>query len=144
MTDGLSAFNKMDVLLSQPPLAISIRQPWAWLILHASKDIENRRWRTQFRGRVLIHAAKGMTEAEYDDAWLFLTKIQQRIVLPHYLDFQHGGIIGSVEIVGCRTSHPSPWFCGPYGFVLANPEPLPFRPCRGSLHFFPVPVIHEH
>lgn len=41
--------------------ALSIRQPWAWLILHGGKDIENRSWNTNFRGRFLIHAAAGMT-----------------------------------------------------------------------------------
>lgn len=32
--------------------ALSIRQPWAWLILHAGKDIENRVWQTRFRGEL--------------------------------------------------------------------------------------------
>lgn len=36
--------------------AISIKQPWASLIAHGIKDIENRSWRTNYRGRVLIHA----------------------------------------------------------------------------------------
>ena len=49
-------------------LALSIRQPWAWLIVHGWKDIENRTWRTRVRGRFLIHAAKGMTNREYLDA----------------------------------------------------------------------------
>jgi hypothetical protein len=44
--------------------ALSIRQPWAWLILNAGKDIENRDWLTRFRGPFLIHASKGMTRAE--------------------------------------------------------------------------------
>lgn len=34
-------------------IALSIRQPWAWHILHSGKDIENRDWPTKFRGRVL-------------------------------------------------------------------------------------------
>jgi hypothetical protein len=46
--------------------ALSIRQPWAWLIVNGYKDIENRSWATKFRGPVLIHAAKGMTGAEYN------------------------------------------------------------------------------
>src|SRR3990167_9411398 len=50
----------------EPMKALSIRQPWAWLILHAGKDIENRGWPTSFRGRFLIHASKGMTRAEYE------------------------------------------------------------------------------
>jgi hypothetical protein len=41
--------------------ALSIRQPWAWLILHAGKDIENRDRKPRnpalhFRGSFLIHA----------------------------------------------------------------------------------------
>ena len=51
--------------------ALSIRQPWAWMILYAGKDIENREWPTRFRGRVLIHASKGMTHDEWEDAWEF-------------------------------------------------------------------------
>ena len=43
-------------MIEQKMPALSIRQPWAWAILHAGKDIENRSWRTAFRGEVLIHA----------------------------------------------------------------------------------------
>jgi hypothetical protein len=48
--------------------------------------------------------------------------------------------VGSVEIVDCVTVSDSPWFDGRYGFVLRNPEPLPFRPMRGALGFFRAPV----
>lgn len=37
---------------------LSIRQPWAWLIMTGLKDIENRTWNTDFRGRFAIHASK--------------------------------------------------------------------------------------
>ena len=119
--------------------AISIRQPWVWLILNAGKDIENRRWATRFRGRILLHAAKGMTRAEYDDAidplW---ASGGPTIELPAFEDLERGGIVGSVEIVGCVSSSDSPWFCGPFGFVLRDPKPIPFRPYRGELGFFEV------
>lgn len=110
--------------------ALSIRQPWAWLILHAGKDIENRDWPTKRRGRFLIHAAKGMTAQEYDNAldvvgWL-----------PEPEELLRGGIVGSAEIVDCVTVSNSPWFFGRYGFVLRNPTPLPFRPLKGQLGFF--------
>jgi ASCH domain len=36
--------------------ALSVRQPWAWLIVQGFKGIENRTWQTSFRGTVLIHA----------------------------------------------------------------------------------------
>src|SRR5690606_36026391 len=47
---------------------LSIRQPWAWLICNGGKDIENRNWRTLYRGHVFIHAGKGMTRDEYEIA----------------------------------------------------------------------------
>ena len=31
--------------------AISIRQPWAWLVVNGHKDVENRTWRTKHRER---------------------------------------------------------------------------------------------
>src|SRR5438876_81719 len=38
--------------------AISIQQPWAWAIVHAGKDIENRTWTTTHRGELAIHATR--------------------------------------------------------------------------------------
>jgi hypothetical protein len=40
--------------------AISIRQPWAWLIVNGYKDIENRIWAAKLRGPVLIHAGQSL------------------------------------------------------------------------------------
>lgn len=133
-------------------LAISIRQPWASLILRAGKDIENRTWPTKVRGRVLVHAAKGMTRVEWEDAIEFAVeairsnppKEVKRIVTLRELGFDfeeldRGGIVGSVEIVDCVRQTDSPWFMGSYGFVLRNPEILPFTPYKGKLGFFNVP-----
>lgn len=118
--------------------ALSIRQPRAWLILHDGKDIENRSWPTKFRGRVLIHAVKGMTRDEYNDAPLYNSD-GEIIILPPLETMECGGIVGSVEIVDCVASSRSPWFYGPFGFVLRDPRPLPFTPYRGQLGFFDVP-----
>ena len=38
--------------------ALSIRQPWAWLIVAGYKDVENRTWATDFRGRIYVHAGQ--------------------------------------------------------------------------------------
>lgn len=35
--------------------ALSIQQPWAWLIVNGYKDVENRDWNTKFRGRFYVH-----------------------------------------------------------------------------------------
>jgi len=44
--------------------AISLWQPWAWAILHAGKDVENRTWPTHHRGPLLLHVAKRRTSTE--------------------------------------------------------------------------------
>lgn len=110
--------------------ALSIMQPWAWLIVQGHKDIENRTWPTSYRGPVLIHTGKRL-DPDFEDAqdWMW-----PKIERPD--DFEVGGIVGEAEIVGCVTSSRSPWFFGPHGFLIRNARPLPFRPCRGRLGFF--------
>jgi hypothetical protein len=130
-------------------LALSIRQPWASLILLAGKDIENRTWETRVRGPILIHAAKGMTKREYQDAMDFAHEVDSRrlYALEALFDslclanLPRGGIIGSVILVDCAYQSDSPWFQGPYGFVLRDPKPLPFVPVKGQLGFFDVPGV---
>ena len=43
--------------------AISIRQPWAWLIVHGYQDVENRTWSTKHRGPILIHCHRVVRSA---------------------------------------------------------------------------------
>lgn len=125
--------------------ALSIRQPWAWMILHAGKDIENRDWNTRFRGTVLIHASKGMTRQEYHDCLATAKSISldlpfpTDLALPEFEELPRGGIVGQVDIVDCIQESSSPWFFGINGLVLKNPKPLPFRPLKGALGFFEVP-----
>ena len=111
--------------------ALSIRQPWVYLIMQGGKDIENRTWRTNHRGTILVHAAKGMTRKEYN-------AVNEWSCLPPYELLERGGIVGTVEIVDCVAQSDSSWFSGPFGFVLRNPQPLPFRPYLGELGFFNV------
>jgi ASCH domain len=114
--------------------ALSIRHPWAWLIVHAGKDIENRRWYTHYRGPFLIHAAKGMTAEEREAAARFVSKLGIR--LPD--TFERGGLIGQATLIDCVKASDSPWFFGRYGFVIRDVKPLPFQPMRGQLGFFDV------
>ena len=123
--------------------ALSIRQPWAWLIVNGWKDIENRTWFSNFRGNFYIHASKAMTRREYDEAKYAVECINQHclisatsIILPAPFDLKRGGIVGMAEMTRCVTDHPSPWFSGPYGFVLTKAIELPFQPMTGSLGFF--------
>jgi hypothetical protein len=119
--------------------ALSIRQPWAWLIANGHKDVENRRWLTRRRGPILIHAAQTIDSTAAD-----LLALGRHPVTHSWIDFEppnffeHGGIVGRADIIDCVTRHPSPWFVGPFGIVLANAKPLPFMAVGGRLGFFPV------
>lgn len=112
---------------------ISIRQPWAYHILHNGKDIENRHWATKFRGRILIHASKGCTRAEYEAAAGYGP-------LPPLAELERGGIVGSITITDCVDHSDSRWFFGKYGFVLSTPKPIPLIPLKGQLGIFQVPA----
>lgn len=114
--------------------ALSIRQPWAWLILNRGKDVENRTWPTKFRGRFLIHAAKGCTREEYDCAESFAWC--NDVEIPPLKTLPRGGIVGLATLTDCVAASASDWFVGDWGFVLADVQPLPFVPCKGALGFF--------
>lgn len=116
--------------------ALSIRQPWAWLIANGYKDVENRKWRTNFRGPVLIHAGKSSGREDYDAARMMIEDEDLAVELPEFGALERGGIVGQAEILDCVTAHASPWFVGEFGFVLANAKPLPFEACPGQLGFF--------
>lgn len=115
--------------------ALSIRQPWAWLVVNGHKDIENRQWRTHTRGRVFVHAGKGMTRDDYLACEICIADITN-VKLPAFEDLQRGGIVGTVEIIDCVDQDASSWFFGEYGWVLKDARPLPFQPCKGALGFF--------
>lgn len=112
--------------------ALSIQQPWAWLIVNGHKDIENRDWPTKMRGRVYVHAGKKIDK----DGLEYIRTNHPNISLPHV--FETGGIVGSVNITGCVTESTDEWFFGEYGFVLSEPQVLSFRPYKGMLGFFEV------
>src|SRR5262245_49391577 len=103
-----------------PKLALSVRQPWAHAIIYFRKDIENRSWQAvnhglRWRGRVAIHAARGMTRAEYEEARAFIDG--QGWTCPDAHALHRGGIIGSVEVVDVVSRSDSRWFFGPRGLV---------------------------
>jgi hypothetical protein len=130
--------------------ALSIKQPWAWLICAGYKDIENRDWsiirRPGFSGslkgwalelpsRIYVHAGRSLdTEGLNYLTGMILPGTDK---LPYSDNYVLGAIVGEVDIVDCVTESKSPWFVGKYGFVLKNPKlyehPIP---CRGALGFF--------
>lgn len=117
-----------------PNIALSIKQPWAWLIAAGHKDIENRTWRTRFRGQFCIHAPKAFDM----DGYRWVAYHFPEIEMPHPDAFKLGGIIGVANLIGCVRSHSSIWFNGPWGFILRDPVQVEFIPMPGKLGFFPV------
>ena len=111
--------------------ALTVKQPWASLIVDGIKDIENRTWPTKFRGRILIHAGAKPDKEPY---MLFNDEQLEEIddcVMDVIESYENtGAIIGSVEIVDCVQNHISIWAeKGVYNWVLANPikftQPIP-------------------
>ncbi|MFD2754254.1 ASCH domain-containing protein [Comamonas terrae] len=122
--------------------ALSIRQPWAWLIVNGHKDIENRDWATNFRGQLLVHAGLTMPRKYYDQVALELEAagLLPAGGLPAYEDLERGGFVGWTRVVDCVTESDSGWKQdGSYGFVLRDSRPIPFLPWKGKLNFFNVP-----
>ena len=117
--------------------ALSIRQPWAWLIVHGGKDVENRSWHTKLRGRFLVHASKGMTKDEYTEAADFARTLG--ITVPPADQLLRGGVIGSVVLVDSQDTSQSPWYMGQKALVLREPLSLPFIRIKGQLGFFEIP-----
>ncbi len=115
---------------------LSIRQPWAWLIVNGHKPIENRDWSTDWRGELLIHAGKVFDDAALDGIRDFFPHVFRQ--LPQQYDL--GGVVGVAHLVVCVSRSQNPWFTGPHGFVLEQARPLPFRRWRGQLGFFDVPL----
>lgn len=119
---------------------LSIKQPWASLIAHGIKDIENRSWKTKFRGTILIHVSAptkfnvGFTD---DQAKLAIPVLKTAIdgTMPF------GAIIGEVDIVDCVINHSSIWAekfiktdscpeCGCKEFLNKNLVAEGYRMCK--------------
>lgn len=141
--------------------ALSIKQPWASLIAHGIKNVENRTWKTKFRGRIYIHASAKDSKALYE----VLNDKQIEAMgnhwtaAPPFPDRPTSAIIGEVDIIDCVVNHHSIWaektngkYVGDgvfvlsekpiYNWVLANPVlyDKPILNVKGKLSFWePTP-----
>lgn len=121
---------------------LSVRQPWAWYILHGGKRIENRSRRTRYRGPVLIHASRRCTFADWRAAALFVGGFAPELVerCPPPGDLPTGAVVGIArldDVIEPRTVAGAPdpatrvpdvamldWYTGDFGWVLADVQPL--------------------
>src|SRR5687767_13336695 len=80
--------------MTRTPLrALSIRQPWATLLVYGLKTVEVRRWPTARRGRVLVHA--GREPDRRDEVWALVPAPLREAAL------RTGGIVGAADLTDC-------------------------------------------
>lgn len=124
-------------------LALSVRQPWASLLVWGLKTIEIRSWSTNYRGHLLIHAAKKVDE-----------KAMKRFQINNPLV---GALIGTVELIKIEQFTESMWNdlgdlhldigsfpAGMYAWYMTNPKPLE-KPLlyKGDRGLFPVKIDND-
>lgn len=130
----------MNAARALPAKALTIRQPWAWAIIHAGKDVENRDWSDRspnihFRGRVCVHAAKGMSRGEYEEARQYMAK--RGVICPLPDQLMRSGIIGTVDVIDVFHKSRSRWYQGTSrAVILENPAACEFIPVKGALGYF--------
>lgn len=132
--------------MPEPLVAISVKQPWAALLVAGIKTVEIRSWTTRRRGRVLIHAGK--IDDERPEGWERINTLELK-----ELAALRGGIVGEGQLIACKGyatarafaadaelhfNDPG-WFkpklCG---FVFRGLKTVPFLPCPGQTLFFKV------
>lgn len=97
--------------------ALSIKQPWASLIAHGIKDIENRTWKTNFRGRIFIHASGKFAWRSSEG---ILSEEQVKAAKNLSGEIPISAIIGEVDIIDCVINHPSIWAEKTEGVMVGN------------------------
>jgi hypothetical protein len=126
--------------------ALSLKQPWAALLVAGRKTIEVRRWPTGWRGPLLIHAARIPDERR--EAWALVSPELRALAR------LGGGFIGSGTLTGCKpyrdreafaADEPGhlnapAWFeeAGLFGFTFADLRVEAFRRYPGWVRIFKV------
>jgi hypothetical protein len=109
--------------------ALTVRQPWASLIVAGIKDVENRSKPTRFRGRLAIHSSLRVNQQAMEE-------------FGHLIDPcpPLGAVIGSVDLIDCVADSRSEWAEeGYHHWILTNPHRLKrSRPMKGSLGLWEV------
>ena len=120
--------------------ALTICQPYASLIANGQKRCENRRWPTNVRGRIAIHAGKSRE---------WLDTLHPDEAMPSQMPF--GAVIATANLTACvpidhvTTDGPYAWMLdhihaeGPFCFVLEDVTPIDPIPFRGAQGFFLFP-----
>ena len=112
--------------------ALTVKQPWAWAIIHAGKNVENRTWHMDYRGRIAIHA--GLSAMRAYAAWAQGWMAAIGVEAPELEDLPLGCVLGTVELVDCVRDSGSRWAMPDcWHWVLRKPRACAPRFVRGSL-----------
>ncbi|WP_374978123.1 hypothetical protein ACEYYH_10605 [Microbacterium trichothecenolyticum] len=116
---------------------LTVRQPWAWALIHGGKDVENRsRSLGHYRGPVLIHAAKAFDEEARDRASWPALRDALALRQDAHSQLPLGVILGVADLTDVHDDDEgkpcSPWAEWlEHHHVFANPraldEPIPYR-----------------
>lgn len=123
---------------------LSIKYPWSYLIAVDIKNVENRGWATNFRGRVLIHTSNrpDATVSKND----LIKKYHVNPFIAKYIfenqDKCLGKIIGEVNVIDVVDNSPSKWAMdGQKHWYLNYPELYDeFIPTPGKLNLWDFPT----
>ncbi len=128
--------------------ALSLKQPYAWLITNSYLLVDDRTWGTDYRGTILIHASKGIYKEYYD----YLV-VNTDIRLPSKDKLGYGGVVGIAKLVLCarpdeipptltreQRSHFSGVPPDGFGFLFEHAKPLEVMPCPGKLGIFEIDI----
>ncbi len=128
--------------MTQKVKALTLRPPWAWAVIYAGKDVENRRWWTSYRGPLLIHAGKS-AEPGGSESVLWTMADPGAFGQPRGAFEARGAIIGFVFLADVLTDSPSRWAqTGCYHWVLEFPSPIDSPvPARGRLGLWTPPDV---
>jgi hypothetical protein len=115
---------------------LTVKNPWAYLIVSGLKDVENRSWKTNYRGKLLIHTSQ--IPIKFNSFEIF-TPEQIEIIQIKNINFNNlinSAIIGEVELIDCIQNSNSIWAeSGQWHWILTNQEIYkePILNVKGSL-----------
>lgn len=92
--------------------ALTLKQPWAYLVCSGVKNIENRTWKCpeKYIGkRVLIHAGYAKQKSIQNTLSIEQFKEYNKTAREDKRQFFKGCVLGSVRIIDCFINHPSIW-----------------------------------
>jgi len=133
-----------------PVKCLSVRQPFAWLLVNGFKDVEYRTWKTDYRGTIFIHASKTIDKEAYRDVWEHLTKVEG-IEMPPLTEAETGGLVGCVELVDIVTGESAvnetktAWELDPntQNWIVTNPYTMDLYSTKGRVRLFTVELPSE-